>query len=439
MVELQAVKRALDDRSGRISTLRGLTFLIAAGIALSRLFWPLPPVVWGVSALFAALFFGLVVAHALLVTRMTAVDLRIRLIERGQRRIAGDFAAFPERGERFVVPDHAYAGDLDLFGSSSLFQLVNAAETGSGERKLAGWLSAPASAIEVAARQEAARELAAMHRYREDLAADGAAAKAKGREGEPLIEWAEGRTLMQNNAQAREEGAAAAPPAAPPPLSPGLVRAAKALSVLTVLLMIASESLGSALPGLPRHLWLLPMVLQVGILLVLRPALEPILSLVSSPEEPFGRYVALVQRIEGQAFTAPRLAAIRSALAGTTGSDASRAVGSLQRIVGYAELRHSGMIHFLANTVLLWDVWCASALERLAEALGPPGARVARGHRRDRGAREPRHLRRRAPRLRLPRGRRRPARLRRRGARPPAHARSAPGVNDVRSTAPARR
>lgn len=373
LVELQAQKHALDARSGRISTLRGLTFLIAGGLALSRMAWDFPAALWGVAGLFAAVFLGLVVFHVVLVTRMADIDVHLRLVERGLARIAGDLAKIPENGERFSVPGHAYTGDLDVFGPSSLFQLVSTAETGAGERLLAGWLSAPASASEIAARQEAVRELAAMHRFREDLAADAVAARARRQEGEPLIDWAEGHVLIAG--KARPKGAPEAPlptlPTLPPPLPMGPVRAAQALSIVTVILMSAGETIAALLPGAPKHLWLIPLVIQVGLLLSLRGATEPVLSLVSSPDEPFGRYLALVRRIEGQAFTSPRLAAIRQTLAGSSGADASKAVGALQRIVGFAELRHSGILHFLANLVLVWDLWCAVALDAFRRKEGP--------------------------------------------------------------------
>ncbi len=103
------------------------------------------------------MFLGLLVAHARLVTRMTELEQRIGLYVRGKRRVAGDFADFPERGDRFAAPDHDYAGDLDVFGQASLFQLLDVAQTGEGEATLAAFLAEPAPAPVVAARQEAVR------------------------------------------------------------------------------------------------------------------------------------------------------------------------------------------------------------------------------------------------------------------------------------------
>lgn len=350
------------------------------GISLVRISRPLPLYAWVVVGLAATAFLVLVVLHALLVTKVAAIELRVGLQERGLKRIAGDIAAFPERGDRFLVPGHPYLGDLDIFGPASLFQLVSTAETGAGERRLATWLSEPALADEVAARQEAVRELTGMRRFREELAVDGAESGAKGRDAEPLLDWAEGRVRVVVGA--RRPGlaprtshlAADQDPggtvSTPPPLSPALVALSAALVAITLALFIAGKVLGDDHLGWARHLWVVTLVAQIALLGVLRSAIEPILSVVASREAPFGRYVPLLRRIEGQEFTSPRLVALRARLTGASGADASNAVSSLLRIVSFAEVRHSGLVHVIANLFLLWDVFCARALAGFRDRFG---------------------------------------------------------------------
>lgn len=380
LAALRAQLHVLEQRSSRISTLRGVTFLAAVGIAVVRISRPLPPLAWIAVGLSAAAFVVLVVFHARLVTKIAAIELRVGLQERGLKRIAGDIAAFPERGDRFLVPGHPYLGDLDIFGPSSLFQLVSTAETGAGERRLATWLSEPAEAQEIAARQEAVRELAGLRCFREELAVDGAESGAKGRDAEPLLDWAEGRVRVVVSAAKAglapriEHVVANQDPggtvSAPPPLSRALVAVSAALVSITLALFLAGKVLGDEQLGWARHLWAFSLVLQIILLGVLRPAIEPILSVVASREAPFGRYVPLLRRIEGQAFTSPRLLALRARLTGASGADASLAVASLLRIVSFAEVRHSGLVHVLANLFLLWDVFCARTLSGWRERYG---------------------------------------------------------------------
>jgi MutS domain V len=339
LAELRVALDAIEARSGRISSLRGVTFLVAAALGLARVFGPVPVAVWVGAAGAAAVFVGLVVAHAVLVARAAALEVRVKLLERGEKRIAGDFAAFPEKGERFVEPGHAYAGDLDVFGAASLFQLVGAVETGAGEETLARWLAAPAGAAEVAERQEAVRELAALPRFREDLATGGAESGTRGRSAEPFLAWAE------------DTGGG------PSALLLGLGRG---LVVATVAAITVSEIAG--LTGLASRIWAIPLLAQLAVLLALRPTIGPVLAPTTSAEAPFGRYVPLFRLIESQRFQAPRLARLRAAIC--DGASAARELGRLQTILGFAEVGRAGMFGVITNMFLLWDVWTAAALLR---------------------------------------------------------------------------
>ncbi|AGP34742.1 MutS family DNA mismatch repair protein [Sorangium cellulosum] len=350
---LRAEAGALERRSRTFSLLRGVSFVAAAVAGGYAVFGDVPRWVAYAAGAVTAVFLGLLVAHARLVTRMTELDQRIGLYVRGKRRVAGDFADFPERGERFAAPDHDYAGDLDVFGQASLFQLLDVAQTGEGEATLAAWLTEPSPAPAVAARQEAVRELAGLGAFREDLAVVGMQAGARGREAGPLIAWAEAPPSLLG-ADARAGGLPAS----------ALLTAAKVLVPLTLALLAAPQVVPGEQLGLLRHAWLLPFGAQLLVLLLLRPAIEPILAAASSREAPFARYRPLLARIEQQAFSSALLNELKAELAGPSGALASREMTALETRVGYSDLRHSGLIHLLADLFLLWDVWCALALER---------------------------------------------------------------------------
>lgn len=67
---------------------------------------------------------------------------------------------------------HPYSGDLDVFGSYSLFTLLNRCATGLGVSQLANWLSTAAPKTEILRRQEAASELAADLSWSQDFQAN---------------------------------------------------------------------------------------------------------------------------------------------------------------------------------------------------------------------------------------------------------------------------
>jgi hypothetical protein len=90
--------------------------------------------------------------------------------ENGLARLHDDWKGHGQSGDRFRDETHPYAGDLDLFGAGSLFELLCTARTRSGEKTLASWLLQAAAPEEVRARQAAVAELRPLLDLREDLA-----------------------------------------------------------------------------------------------------------------------------------------------------------------------------------------------------------------------------------------------------------------------------
>jgi len=71
----------------------------------------------------------------------------------------------------FTDEKHYYTSDLDIFGPSSLFQLVNRAATSLGIDKLAGWLNAPSKKETILQRQAAVQELTSKKGWKLNLQA----------------------------------------------------------------------------------------------------------------------------------------------------------------------------------------------------------------------------------------------------------------------------
>src|SRR5690606_36262333 len=66
-----------------------------------------------------------------------------------------------DKGSGFADDRHLYSSDLDIFGDSSLYQLVNRAATIGGSHQLADWLLRPSQKQEIDQRQEFVDELSA--------------------------------------------------------------------------------------------------------------------------------------------------------------------------------------------------------------------------------------------------------------------------------------
>jgi DNA mismatch repair ATPase MutS len=72
-------------------------------------------------------------------------------------------------GASYNNEKHFYTSDLDIFGSLSLFGLVNRTATSVGNEKLAAWLSAPADRGTILLRQQAAEEIANKGQWKPEL------------------------------------------------------------------------------------------------------------------------------------------------------------------------------------------------------------------------------------------------------------------------------
>ena len=90
--------------------------------------------------------------------------------QRGLDRLGNRWAGKGSAGTEFLDKQHPYAIDLDIFGTGSLFEFVNTAQTQAGRTRLAQWLLKGAEPGEIAARQTAVAEMRGKLDLREELA-----------------------------------------------------------------------------------------------------------------------------------------------------------------------------------------------------------------------------------------------------------------------------
>lgn len=361
--EVERILADLSERSAKLSRARGLLFLVTAGVGAAGAVRGLPTWGWAVLGVLVAAFLALVVRHAFVATDELAATERLKVVDGGLKRLAGDVEDDAEPGDRFRPSGHPYAEDLDLFGPRSLFRMVCRARTGFGQSTLARWLLAPADAREVAARQAAVRELVERPAVLEELAVAARRADARGRDVEPLVVWA-GEAPAIDVPGARVPG--------PPGLRRTAVRAVRVLVPITIVAFVASRLLAGRYPVV-ASLWVVPLVLQNVCLAVLYGPVSRLVHAVSSRESPFGRYQALFALVEATSWATPQLEARAAVLrkGGGEGRPASKEIAALERIIAFADLRHNTVVHFVANLALGWDVWCAIALERWRARCGP--------------------------------------------------------------------
>jgi predicted house-cleaning noncanonical NTP pyrophosphatase (MazG superfamily) len=121
--------------------------------------------------IFAVLLFGfawLVSLHSTYNNKMRYFN-DLKLINENEVASIQTCGNLYNNGAQFNNDKHFYTSDLDIFGSASLFQLMNRAATSPGNTKLAAWLSAPAKKDTILERQAAVKEIAGKNQWKLEL------------------------------------------------------------------------------------------------------------------------------------------------------------------------------------------------------------------------------------------------------------------------------
>lgn len=349
---------ALEARARTIGNGRLVAALGAIGLVIAIVFAHLPRETWfGVLACVVA-FGALVVVHAKIHAQKDRAAAAMRFHERALERMAGKWRSFPQTGARWAVATHPYSGDLDVFGRASLFQRIDVTSTRYGEEILARWLSAedrPTGSNEevvtaIVARQEALKDLAPRVTLREQLAALGALLDDSDQKPDPrpFVMWA-----GQSGTKAGGDKL------------PGSAAALAAIVPATTIGLMVAGGMGLV----HRMLFLLPFVVSVLALNVLRSRIQPALGAASSKESALSRYGDMLKLLEDEKLEASVLLGLQKRLA-ESGARATVEMSALSRIVGFVDARNNEVFRFFIGPMLMWDVWCALALERWRDRAG---------------------------------------------------------------------
>ena len=318
-----------------------VTFWMASVRASISFIWPL-----------ATLFgFGVLAAiHAKRLQRFERARAAERVYLRGLDRLNNKWTGAGRDGAQFLE-GHLYAGDLDLFGPASLFELLNTTRTEAGELTLADWLRAPAPVSDVRARQGAIDELRPMLDFKEDVAVL-ASESPVGRTG-LLATWA----------------------ASPTEHFPGALRVALAAAAATTIALVVFVYQDRVAP---EWLWAW-LAASIGAASIWHKAFHRVLHGIDTPERDLGLLAGLLARIETESFTSPRLAALHRSLL-TAGVPPSARIAQLRRLVSWLDSTHNLMFAPIAYVLLLRqqlaiavDRWHATYGAAVAEWLRAAG------------------------------------------------------------------
>jgi hypothetical protein len=316
----------------------GASFLLIAWMCWGP--WALAPAcLW----LPVAGFIAVVIYHQRVRMRLSQAQRAVSLYRNGLERLQDKWIGKGNAGQRFQVPHHIYADDLDLFGVGSLFELLCAARTQMGENILAQWLLAPADLASIRERQLDIGDLRNRLNLHESLAIEGDSLRIDLHPKE-LYAWGQ----------------------APNHLRKLWIRITAPLLAGLALAAIAAWAAWGVLFPL-----LAVILIEAALVYALRNPMRAAITAVESAYEDLKGLSVLLQRIEHERFDAAPLMALQRKLS-SQALPASAAIGKLATIVSLVEARRNPI---LAPFMLLLMYPLQTALA--AEAWrGAHGARV---------------------------------------------------------------
>ena len=323
----QARLARAEQRIERTSTLRLLDFLLILGLVIGVFAADLSPHLLWVPL---AAFVWLVTLQARASGARIRAERALRLYEDGLARLAGTWAGRGVSGSRFQPDGHAYAGDLDLFGDGSVFELVCMARTQVGQARLASWLLEPAPPAVLVARQASIADLRPRIDLREELAiveADAGTAL----EHTDVVAWATAPRRLSSRVRPWIHGALA----------------------LASTAMLAAWLGGAVRPGWMLLVWLVQYVAAA----VDRKHVEAILQEADRPAQDLALIGRVIDCIESQTFEAERLRTLHARFA-AEGVPPQARIRRLTRLMDFVDAR--------LNQIFLPVSWILSLGTQLA-------------------------------------------------------------------------
>ncbi len=328
-----------DSRKWRqLSLVRGLTFLTALVLAvMGFLAYANQQILWFVLGGMAFLGFLLIAfLHEGIETRRQKNKVWRRLYRWSLARLNRDWDKLKTIPVA-IPPEHAaLTNDLDLFGRSSLFQLVGGVETPAGIRLFRDWILNVPTSQQVQQRQAAVAELRSLTEFRDRFrflchllsAGDGGPDK--------LTDWAETPKELDRSGI--------------------VVWTARILAGLMVLgvLSLLTGLLPISIVG-PFVLILLAVNFLYTVIFAGR--IHTVFNKVSTRHGEINHYYVAFQEIRDQQFSSPLLGRLKQELFSEQ-ADVLTATNQLGRIAWRANLRRHGMLFFayvLLQFGFLWD------------------------------------------------------------------------------------
>ncbi|MEE2901566.1 MAG: hypothetical protein VYC39_04520 [Myxococcota bacterium] len=338
--------KKLSGKADTIGNIRLVFALIALVMVLLPLLirssWP-----WWCLLPLSVVFLVIGKLHDSALESLHSAQAALRYVQDELKRLDEEWREFDADGEDHKPLDLTqaqFAADIDLYGSHSLYQLLNRTRTHHGGRALSAWIDEPASSSEIVSRQSSVACLRDNVDFREALSVAASGEGGTILESEFLVEWANNPDFLPNS---------------------NVLRLLGYLFPVTLFICLGVY----VAMGIWGPLFIAASA-QLLFLMFMRKPLAKRSLLISGPDRILHRFKNLIETFERYQFEDSRLSELQEKLRGDKESAAEQ-VRRLSQIAQKLEARHNVFFSLIVAPALLWELHWVLRSEQWQRETGP--------------------------------------------------------------------
>ena len=283
--------------------------------------------------------------HGKQIDKRDKLNVVVEFNSKGLKRLSGEFKDFKDKGEDLIDSNHPFGNDIDIFGQSSLFQMINTTRTRSGRSRLGEILSIKKlpTKKEIEERQEAIKELAKNVEWREKLYVEATFKKSKSEELDELIKWCKSKSKST---------------------TPKI-----AVSILFIILTMVTLFL-SIIKVIPFNFLILDLMLNFVVIKLLTKDKDEAIHLFQTMKYNVKSYTNILVSIEDEKFQSEYLNNLKSKLNDSKKSSCKVEMNKLSSLLEWIGDSVGNAYFFLLNVIFFADVFILSNLNKWKDKNG---------------------------------------------------------------------
>lgn len=283
-----------------------------------------------------------VIYHNKLINKRIKVERFLEINEKGVKRISGEFRTIEDDGSEYINDSHPFSSDIDIFGKSSLFQLINDTLTKGGREKLVSNLSLkklPTKEI-IEKKQESIKELGEKIKWRQELLVKGKTTiknkKKETQELEAFLTWSK---------EKKEKG-----------ISKKLV--AYVFIAITFLSIVLS-----IIKIIPPSYILLVLLINFAVIKLITKDYKEDLEMFNSIKHTIKSYAEILELIEKEEFKSEYLKGIKDKLKSNTSNSCGEEMKKLSNLLDWIGDSSGNAYYLIINIFIFSDIFIVENLE----------------------------------------------------------------------------